>query len=189
MSASRPVGEEIETARLLLRQWKDEDLDAYAQICADPEVMRYMGTGGPLTREQTEERVAKIRYHWEGRSFGMWAVEEKASGAFVGRIGLLYHDDWLEDDKIEVAWLLDRSRWGRGLATEGALASLRYGFEGLGLERIISIALPKNAASRRVMEKAGLSLRGETRWKNFDVVWYAIDRLVWESRGKPTTKS
>ena len=68
----------------------------------------------------------------------------------------------------------------QGLATGGALASLRYGFEWLGLERIISITLPQNAASRCVMEKAGLTLRGETRWRGQDVVWYAIDRRDWQ---------
>jgi len=69
-----------------------------------------------------------------------------------------------------MGWRLDRLFWGNGLATEGALASLRYGFEKLGLECIISITLPENVASQRVMEKAGLTLRGETRWSNFDVV-------------------
>ena len=79
-----------------------------------------------------------------------------------------------------MGWRLDRAYWNRGLATEGALASLRYGFEWLELERIISITLPQNAASRRVMEKAGLTLRGETRWRGQDVVWYAIDRRDWQ---------
>jgi RimJ/RimL family protein N-acetyltransferase len=110
----------------------------------------------------------------------MWAAEEKADGALIGRIGLLYYKDWPEGDKTEVAWLLERSYWGRGLATEGALASLRYGFEKLGLERIISIALPRNIASRRVMEKAGLTFRGEIRWRGFDVVWYAADHQYWQ---------
>ena len=74
--------------------------------------------------------------------FGLWAVEEKASGAFIGRIGLMVHDDWPEGEhKTEVGWMLDRPYWGRGLATEGALASVGYGFEELGLERIISITL------------------------------------------------
>ena len=100
----------------------------------------------------------------------------KGYGELIGRIGQLHHADWPEDHKGKVAWLLDRSRWGRGLATEGALASLRYGFEEAGLERVISIALPQNLASRRVMEKAGLTLRGERRWKDMDLVWYAIDR-------------
>jgi len=173
---------EIETDRLLLRRWRDEDLDAYARICADPEVMQYMRVGGPLTREQTEQRVAAAIRHWEERDFGLWAVEEKATGAFIGRIGILYHEDWPEGEhKTEVGWLLDRSCWGRGLATEGARASLRYGFEELGLERIISIIRPENTASRRVAEKAGLTLRGETRWRGVNVVWYAIDRQDWRA--------
>ena len=173
---------EIETDRLLLRRWRKDDLDAYARICADPEVMRYMARG-PLTRGEAEAQISRFEKGWEMRGFGMWAAEEKGSGELVGRIGLLYHEDWPEHDKTEVAWLLDRSRWGRGLATEGALASLRHGFEELGLERIISVTLPQNVASRRVMEKAGLTMRGETRWRGFDVVWYAIDRREWEARG------
>ena len=165
----------IETDRLLLRRWREADLDPYTRICADPEVMRYMG--GPRTRGRCEEQIAWFLQHWEERGFGHWAVEEKATGAFIGRIGLLYHDDWPEGEhKTEVGWLLDRSFWGRGLATEGARVSLRYGFEQLGLERIISIIRPTNLPSRRVAEKAKLSLRGETRWRGVDVVWYAIDR-------------
>jgi RimJ/RimL family protein N-acetyltransferase len=166
---------EIETDRLLLRRWREEDLDAYTRICADPEVMRYMG--GPRTHQRCEEQISWFVQHWEERGFGQWAAEERATGAFIGRIGLLYHDDWPEDEhKTEVGWLLDRSFWGRGLATEGARASVRHGFEELELERIISIIHPENTASRRVAEKAKLSLRGETRWRGLDVIWYAIDR-------------
>ncbi len=174
---------ELETERLRLRRWREGDADAYARICADPEVMRYI-TGFPLTREQAEGQISRFEKAWEERGFGMWAAEQKESGEIVGRIGLLYHHDWPGDDKTEVAWLLDRSRWGKGLATEGALASIRYGFEELGLERIISIALPTNLGSRRVMEKAGLTLRGEARWRGFEVVWYGIDRRDWETEDK-----
>ena len=169
---------EVETDRLLLRQWRTEDLEPYARICADAEVMRYLPS--TMTREQSEEQVARFVRHWERRGIGLWAVEEKASGAFIGFIGLTHHDDWTEGEhKTEVGWRLDRPFWGRGLATEGAVASVRHGFETLGLERIISIALPRNVASRRVMEKAGLTFRGETRWRSHDVVWYAIDRQDW----------
>jgi RimJ/RimL family protein N-acetyltransferase len=170
---------EIETARLRLRTWREDDLAPYARICADPEVMRHLS--GPMTREQSEEQVSEFVRHWEERGFGLWAVEEKPSGAFIG---LLYHEDWSEGEhRTEVGWRLDRPFWGRGLATEGATASLRYGFEKLGLERIISIAVPENLASRRVMEKLGMTLRGETRFKGYDVVWYGMDRQVWEASG------
>lgn len=175
---------DLETARLLLRSWRQEDLGPYARMCADPEIMRYIGGASPLSREQSEEQVARFVRHWEERGFGLWAVEEKATGNFIGRIGLKHHEDWPEGEhKTEVGWMLDRSYWCRGLATEGALASLRYGFEELGLERIISIAQTTNAASRRVMEKAGLTLQGETRWRDNDVVWYAVDRREWGAGG------
>ena len=139
--------------------------------------MRYMGNGGaPSTRGQAAERFAAIRHHWRKHRFGLWAVEEKASGKFVGRIGLQHHEDWPGTHKVEVGWLLDRACWGRGLATEGARASLTYGFERRKLDRVISIALPENVASRRVTGKCGLVLQGEAFWKGLDVVWHAIDR-------------
>ena len=173
---------EIETERLLLRQWREGDLEAYARICADTKVMRYLPA--TLSREKSLEQMAGFVRHWEEQGFGLWAVEERASGKFIGFVGLMRHDDWREGEhRTEVGWRLGRAHWGRGLATEGALASVRYGFEGLGLARIISITLPENAASRGVMEKAGLTYRGETRWRGHDVVWYAIDRDTWEARG------
>jgi RimJ/RimL family protein N-acetyltransferase len=168
---------EIETARLLLRRWRDGDLDPYARICADPEVMRYIGGGSPLTREQSEAEISRFVRHWDERGFGLWAAEYRASGELIGFVGLAHQEEWSEGEhKTEVGWRLDPASWGRGLATEGAVASVRYGFEELGLERIISIIQPENAASRRVAEKAGLTLRGETRWRGDDVVWYAADR-------------
>ena len=173
---------EIETERLLLRQWREGDLEAYARICADSEVMRYLPA--TLSREESVEQMAGFVRHWEEHGFGLWAVEERASGEFIGFVGLMRHDDWPEEEhRTEVGWRLGRAHWGRGLATEGALASVRYEFGGLGLARIISITLPENAASRRVMEKAGLTYRGETRWRGHDVIWYAIDRDAWEARG------
>ncbi len=118
----------------------------------------------------------------------MWAMEERATGRFVGRVGFLYHEDWIEDDeKVEIGWQIDRSSWGRGPTTEGARTSLRYGFEEVGLVRVISIPVPRNIASRRVMEKAGLTLRGETRWRDLDVIWYAIDRREWRARNQKLT--
>ncbi len=169
---------EVETERLLLRRWREEDLEPYARLCADPEVMRYLPAR--LSREESAQQIAAFVRHWEERGFGLWAVEERASGEFVGFVGLMHHQDWPEGEhRTEVGWRLARPHWGRGLATEGALASVRHGFEGLGLERIISITAPENLASRRVMEKAGLTYRGETCWRGHEVVWYAIDREGW----------
>jgi RimJ/RimL family protein N-acetyltransferase len=167
----------IETGRLLLRGWRDEDLEPYARLCADPDVMRFIGDGSTLTRERSEEQVSRFIGHWDERGFGLWALEEKESGVFVGFAGLAYQKDWPEGEhKTEVGWRLGREFWGRGLATEAARAGVAYGFGTLGLERIISIIQPDNMASRRVAEKAGLTLRGETRWRGTDVLWYALDR-------------
>ena len=172
---------EIETRRLLLRQWREGDLDAYARICADPEVMRYLPA--TLGREESAEQMAWFEQHWEERGFGLWALEGKESGTCVGFAGLSYQEDWPEGEhKTEVGWRLDRAFWGRGLATEAAKASVTYGLETLGLERIISIIQPENTASRRVAEKAGLTPRGETSWRGTPVVWYTIDRGQWEAR-------
>ena len=168
---------EVETERLLLRGWRDEDAEPYARMCTDPEVMRFIGDGSILTWEESDGQVSRFLRHWDKRGFGLWALEEKESETFVGFAGLVHQEDWVEGEhKTEVGWRLDRAFWGRGLATEAAGASVAYGFETLGLERIISIIQSENHASRRVAEKAGLSPRGETRWRGTPVVWYAVDR-------------
>jgi RimJ/RimL family protein N-acetyltransferase len=82
---------EIETRRLLLRRWQSKDLDAYSRLCADPEVMRYIGSG-PRTREQSEEQISRFVRHWDERGFGLWAVEYTASGEFVVSVRLVYQD-------------------------------------------------------------------------------------------------
>lgn len=167
----------IETPRLLLRDWRYEDIQPLAAIYADPEVERQLV---PMSRDATEEQVAYLLAHWDTEGFGLWAVEQKENGRFIGRIGLLRHPDFPEEpDPVEVGWTLERAFWGQGLATEGAVASLRYGFETLGCGRIISITRPTNAASRRVMEKSGLTYQGATFWRELDHVWYAVDRDGW----------
>ncbi|MDQ3855497.1 MAG: GNAT family N-acetyltransferase [Chloroflexota bacterium] len=173
---------QVETARLRLRRWEAGDADAYARICADPEVMRYV-SGRPLTLEECRAQIDRFLRHWEERGFGPWAVERRETGAFIGRIGLLYQEEWTgSEDKVEVGWLLDRRVWGQGLATESAAASLYHGFVDLRLPRIISIALPANAASLQVMKMLGLARQGEWRYKGRDVVWYSLDRATWERR-------
>lgn len=168
---------EVETERLILRMWNDDDVDALFRSYGDPEVMKWIGSGEPVTKEVTADAIDRMRRHWEEHGYGMWAVVEKSSGDLIGRIGLMYHKDWpVGDHKIEVGWTLQRSAWGRGLATEGARAALDHGFDRLHLERIISITSEDNLASRRVMEKCGLSHRGRARWRGHDVIWYAIDR-------------
>ena len=119
---------------------------------------------------------------WRERGFGPWAAIDRATGTWIGRIGLDHLDDWPEADKIEVGFELHQAWWGRGLATEGARAALAFGFEECGLPRIISVTAAAHTAARRVMEKLGLTHRGTRTWMNPDVpvVWYAMDRADWK---------
>jgi RimJ/RimL family protein N-acetyltransferase len=142
----------LETERLLLRPFREADLDDYARICADPEVMRHIGEGRPLTRPEAWRHMAFFLGHWQLRGYGLWAAELKEGGALVGRIGLHNPEGWPD---LEVGWLLERACWGRGLATEGGRAALGYAFTRLGAEHVISVIRPENARSVRVAERLG----------------------------------
>src|ERR1700730_4478067 len=116
----------LETERLLLRQFLESDLDLLARIYSDPEVMRFIGDGRTFTREETWRWVAGALGHWVLRGYGLYAVEEKATGNFIGRIGLINPEGW---PGLEAGWLLGRQYWGRGYATEGAKAVVRMAYE------------------------------------------------------------
>jgi RimJ/RimL family protein N-acetyltransferase len=103
----------------------------------------------------------------------------KETGRWIGKIDLIVHEDWPGHDKTEVGWELDPAFWGRGLATEGGTAAIRYGFTQLELPRIISVTTPENVASWRVMQKCGLRYQGRIHWRDVACVWYALDRADW----------
>ena len=151
----------LETQRLLLRGWQPSDDAPFAALNGDPEVARYLN--GPMTRGESDELLARIRGHWQDHGFGLYAVEVKDSGAFAGFVGLAI-PSFLPDvlPAVEVGWRLAREHWGKGYATEGARASLRYGFEELELRQIISIIDPDNAASVRVADRLDMT-RGRDR--------------------------
>ena len=154
---------ELETARLRLRLWRDEDVEHLHRLNTDPEFVRWLTPGGrPHTRAETEAQLARFRGDWEAHRFGIWAVEELGSGRFVGRIGVRYHRLWPDDP--ELGWGLDPAVWGRGYATEGGRAALRHAFETLPVERLVSIVLPENAPSIRVMDRLGFSQWREVPW-------------------------
>jgi RimJ/RimL family protein N-acetyltransferase len=176
---------QIVTARLLLRPWRADDLAEFTRLLTDPVVTRYIVVRTPFAPEDVAELSERTLEQWECNGFGPWAAIEKATGRWVGRIGLNELPDWPGPHKVEVGWELHREFWGRGLATEGGRAGVRYGFEVVGLERIISVTMATNAASRRVMEKCGLCFRGELPMARTTVAWYAIDRGDWQSTQAP----
>jgi len=125
---------------------------------ADPEVMRYVGRGRPLTRAQSDELVDAIEAHWERHGFGLWcAAPRDDPDTCIGFVGLAI-PSFLPAvlPAVEVGWRLARSTWGRGLATEGARASLAHAFGPLALKSVISIIDPDNERSIRVAEKLGM---------------------------------
>lgn len=167
----------LETERLILRMWREEDFEEYARICADPEVMRYIG-GKPYSRLEAWRHMAYLVGHWQLRGYGHWAVEEKASGRLIGRLGLQYPEGW---PGCEVGWTLARECWGRGYATEGGRRALEYAFTEMGREHVISLIHPENSASIKVALKLGEKIEGRTEVLGIDVLIYGISRDAWQA--------
>ena len=163
----------LETNRLLLRMWREEtDFEPFAKMCADEEVMRFLG-GKPLDRLEAWRQMAFHIGHWELRGYGHFAVEEKASHRFVGRIGVLNPVGW---PAFEIGWTLSRDVWGKGYASEGARRVLEYAFKELDKPHVISLIHPDNKNSIRVAERLGETLEGKTELFGHDVLIYGIDR-------------
>ena len=169
---------QLETQRLILRGFREQDLDAYADMCGDPEVMRYIGAGKPLSRVESWRNMAMILGHWQLRGYSLWAVEERQSGEMIGRIGCWQPEGW---PGFEIGWMLRRTYWGRGFATEGAKAAMDYAFGELQQSRVISLIRPENAASRRVAQKLGEKLAGTTEIFGGEAVIYEIRQEDWQS--------
>lgn len=142
----------IETERLILRGWTQSDLDPFAAIFAD-ETSRFVG--GPCSRDDAWRRMAAFAGHWILRGYGMWALEEKATGAFVGWCGLWYPEGWPER---EVGWGLAQSARGKGYATEAARRARDYAYTTLGWSTLISFIDLENLSSRKVAERLGARL-------------------------------
>lgn len=167
--------QEIETARLYLRQFTPNDLDDLYRIYSNSEVMKYIGKG-VRTRAETETAIYNILKHWEQNNFGMWALLHKIDRKMIGRCGLCLLD---KTPEIELGYTLDKVYWNQGLATEASFASLNYGFAILNLERIVAIARPENIASQRVMQKVGFKYENNARYYETDVVYYSRSRSTY----------
>lgn len=163
----------LETERLLLRAFRNADLDAFAAMTADDEVMRYIGTGVTLSRSDAWRSMAGVLGHWQLLGYGMFAVEEKATGALVGRVGFLDPPGW---PGFELGWLLAREHWGRGYAFEAAKAARDYAFGPLDRDRLISLIRPGNERSVRVAERLGEKLAGEVELLGSKALLYELRR-------------
>jgi RimJ/RimL family protein N-acetyltransferase len=144
----------IETDRLRLRRFTDDDRDAVARWNADAEYARHLA--GVQTRAQSDEMFDRWQRHWSEHGFGLLAIEWKETGDLIGRTGPQYHRFWPADP--EVGWALDPAWWGRGIATEAGAAAIAWAFDDLDYARIVSITTEANGASRSVMAKLGFVL-------------------------------
>lgn len=146
----------LDTERLVLRRWRDEDRTPFAAMNADPEVMEHFPA--VLTRAESDAMVDRIEAGFLAHGFGLWAVEIRATGAFAGFVGLLVPAwDLPFLPAVEVGWRLARTAWGQGFAVEAARAALRYGFEVAGLEEVVSMTTTTNLRSQQVMRRLGMT--------------------------------
>ena len=162
----------VETERLVLRGFRGDDLDAFAAMSADPEVMRYVGTGATVDRNGSFRTMAGFNGQWSLRGVSMWAAERKADGAFIGRIGLYHPPYW---PCLEIGWVLARAAWGQGYAREGARACRDYARRVLKPERLASFIAPGNQRSVRVAEALGARLEGQSDLLGSPVLVYVHD--------------
>jgi RimJ/RimL family protein N-acetyltransferase len=183
----------LETDRLVLRRFTEADVDLLVELDGDPEVMRYITGGRPTPREEIEHDIlpAFLSYYDRFAGYGFWAAVERCTGEFLGWFHLRPPPDGGKPDEPELGYRLRRSAWGRGYATEGSMAMIRKAFAELGARRVFATTMVVNAASRRVMEKAGLKYA-----RTFHQDWperipgdeqgdveYALERAEWEREG------
>lgn len=167
----------LETERLILRGWREEDLDAFAAMMADAEVARFL-TGDQRTRSRADawRDLALFVGHWALRGYGLFAVEEKASGAFVGRAGAWQPECWVG---FELGWALSRAHWGKGYAYEAARAAGDWVFATFPLDHIVSLINTDNARSQALAKRLGMRVRDTTFHAGMPHEIWEIGRGQW----------
>ena len=180
-----------ETPRLVLRQFTEDDVDNLFGLNSDPEVMRYLTGGRPTPREEIRDQIIPFHLAVYDRfdRLGTWAAESAATGEFLGWFHLRAGPG-ADITNVDLGYRLRRSAWHQGYATEGSRALISLGFTDLGVERVFGHTMTVNAASRRVMEKCGLTLVRTTPYEGTEIiegaehgeVEYAIVRSEWETR-------
>jgi RimJ/RimL family protein N-acetyltransferase len=186
-----PVQVFLETPRLVLRRFTMADVDNLVSLDADPAVMRFVTGGIPTSRTEIENEVlpAFLAYYERFEGYGFWAAMEKATGEFLGWFHFRPREG-ASPTVAELGYRLRKSAWGKGYATEGSRALIRKGFTEFGVQRVVAEGMAVNLASRRVMEKSGLTLV-----RTFHQPWpypiegdelgdveYALTRADWQQR-------
>jgi len=163
---------ELETERLRLRGWRDEDTEDWAGLCADDEVMRSLGREGGLSPGDAWREMAALAGHWVLKGYGHWALELRETGELVGRAGLFQPPDW---PALELGWTVARPHWGKGYAGEAARAAMDWARDELGASHLISLIPDDNHRSQRVAEKLGMREEGRASVRGHDLRVFGVD--------------
>ncbi len=171
----------IETKNLILRDVKESDIDGMFQLDSNKEVHKYLGNNPITNKKQAEEAVTFIRQQYKERGIGRFATVEKSSGRFIGWAGLKLNQGEKEklngvEDFIDVGYRFIPTFWGRGYATEAALASLEYGFKTMNYDLIYGAAEAENIASNKILRKIGLQFSNEFIYDNIKCNWYKLKK-------------
>ena len=169
----------LETERLILDTWESADWTEFRVLATDPEIMRYITGGDPWSDEKIQSFVERQIDTYRTRGFCRWKLLSKPDRRLIGFCGANF---WRDADDPEIGWWLDRAYWGRGLASEAAVPALRDLFERVRLDRVISVAMPDNQASTRIMRKLGFEFDGEFESQGVRLVRYAMDRAKYEAQ-------
>ena len=179
-AGSGRFGSPPSTARLMLRDFTEDDVDALHALDSDPRVMRYLNDGRPSSRGDAEAGIERIlRRYVEHPGQGVWHVSRRDDGRFIGWVSLKFAG---ESPDVEIGYRYIHDAWGYGYATEAATAMLQRGFDVVGLGRIIGVTHPENLASQRVLMKIGMQDEGWGRYYDKDLRLFAIERARWTAR-------
>jgi ribosomal-protein-alanine N-acetyltransferase len=181
----RPDTPTLLSARLILRPFALNDVNGLHKIMVEPGMMQYFPNPGPPQISRVQTLIERQLMQWSEHGYGWWALEVPDSGHLIGWCGLQYLPETGEN---EVGYLLKKSYWGKGLATEAGELSMAYGFKNLNFEMIIGIVHPENIASRRVLEKLGLKSPRPAQYFGIDCLRYEINRQDYFQTNPPTAR-
>lgn len=170
----------IETNRFILREIIESDAQDFFELDSNPEVHKYLGNNPVTTIEQSLNAIKGIRKQYVENGIGRWAVVDKVTGELVGWSGLKYEEGIRAYGYYDLGYRLKEQHWGKGIATETAKASLKYGFENLGYNQISAAAHVENIGSNAVLKKVGFKLLEQFNFDNEDHNWYSITKEEWK---------
>lgn len=175
----------VETERFVLRDIEDFDVEGIFALDSDPEVHEYLGKNPIKTMEEAKGVVDYIRNQYQKNGIGRWAIIDKETNDFVGWTGLKYEDQVrTEFNYYDLGYRLRKKYWGKGIATETAIASLRYGFEQLNLKEISAAADVQNIGSNKILQKVGMSFVEVFDFEDDPHNWYTITKQDWLDQQK-----